>query len=291
MTKPNRQKFFAILTLLIIPSITQAQASSKWRAWNQPVKPFRLIGNIYYVGANEVTSYLITTPEGHILLDSGFAETVPIIQENLNQLGFKLEDVKILINSHAHTDHAGGLARLKELTKATLIVSRADGELLADGARNDFAFGDKFAFQAVKADRFIKDKEAVTLGGVSLIPRLTPGHTKGCTTWTMKVEEGGKAYDVVFLGSVTAPDYQLVNNAKYPNIVADYEATFSLLRSLPCDVFLAPHGQFFGLTKKRQRLQQTTAPNPFINPQEFRTFVTIAERTFQRLLARQQRTK
>ncbi|HKY03739.1 MAG TPA: subclass B3 metallo-beta-lactamase, partial [Blastocatellia bacterium] len=250
----RRPRTLSRLILLAIyaawPSPALAQDNPAWREWNQPVNPFRVIGNIYYVGASDVTSFLITTPEGHILLDSGFTETVPIIEENVKRLGFKLEDVKILINSHAHSDHAGGLARLKELTGASLVISEGDAELISSGGKGDFTWGDSLAYRPARPDRLIRDKDAVHLGGVTMIARLTPGHTKGCTTWTMKVEDGGKQLDVVFIGSTTAPGYKLVNNPKYPSISADYERTFELLKSLKCDVFLAPHGSFFALKEK-----------------------------------------
>lgn len=263
------------------------QASEESRAWNKPVKPYRIIGNIYYVGAAEVSSFLITTSGGHILLDSGFAETVPLIKESIKQLGFKLEDVKILINSHAHFDHAGGLGLLKELTGARLMISEADAALLAAGGKNDFQWGDRFAYTPATADRLLHDKDKVALGDVTLTAHLTPGHTKGCTTWTMKVKDGGKQYDVVVIGSASIPGYKLVNNPKYPNIVEDYEQTFRVLKSLSCDVFLAPHGSFFDMKAKIEKLEQGAKKNPFIDPQGYREYIEDAEKTFHELLEKQ----
>ena len=263
------------------------QADAESRSWNQPVKPFRIIGNIYYVGASEVSSFLVTTPEGHILLDSGFAETVPLIQENVKQLGFKLEDIKILINSHAHYDHAGGLSLLKELTGARLAMSEADAALMAAGGKNDFQWGDRFAYQAATADRLLRDKDKVALGDVTMTAHITPGHTKGCTTWTMKAKDGGKQYDVVIIGSASVPGYKLVNNARYPNIVEDYEQTFRVLKSLSCDVFLAPHGSFFAMKAKAAKLEQGAKTNPFIDPQGYRDYIVDAEKTFHELLEKQ----
>jgi metallo-beta-lactamase class B len=284
-------KFCAVILLLLSPVIAIAQDDPVARSWNKPVQPVRIIGNIYYVGASEVSSYLITTPKGHILLDSGLAETVPLIQANIRQLGFKLEDVKILINSHAHYDHAGGLATLKELTGAKLFASLADAELLANGGRSDFGFGDKYPYKPVKTDRTFRDKETIELGGVTLTARLTPGHTKGCTTWTMKVKEGDKVYDVVIIGSASIPGYTLTNNAKYPNIIADYAYTFKLLKSLPCDVFLAPHGSFFALLEKMEQLKKNEKTNPFIDPQSYRAYLERAEKTYLQQLLREQQTK
>ena len=280
------------IAILLFAFVSQAgsqytQLDDTSKSWNQPIKPFRVIGNIYYVGAAEVSSFLITTPAGHILLDSGFAETVPQIKENVARLGFKLEDVKILINSHSHFDHAGGLALLKEMTGAQLAVSEPDGAQLANGGKDDFAWGDRFTFRPVKADRLLRDKEKVELGGVEMTARLTPGHTKGCTTWTTKVKENGRQYDVVIIGSASVPGYKLVNNPNYPKIVEDYEQTFRVLKSLSCDVFLAPHGSFFDMKEKLQRLESGAKTNPFIDPQGLRRYIKQAERSFRENLEKQ----
>jgi metallo-beta-lactamase class B len=283
------------ITLLVVSLSARSQSGSTRQGqytkatpeWNQPVKPFRIIGNIYYVGASEVSSFLITTPNGHILLDSGFAETVPLIADGIKQLGFKIEDVKVLINSHAHYDHAAGLAQLKRLTGAQLMLSEPDAATVANGGKGDFQWGDTFTYEPVGADRVLKDKDQVDLGGVTMIARLTPGHTRGCTTWLMKATEGSKAYDVVFIGSTTAPGYKLVDNPKYPNIVSDYEYTFRLLRSLPCDVFLGPHGSFFHLKEKAGRLARGERPNPFVERKTYRAFLDRTEKEFLDLLSKQ----
>ncbi len=275
------------VVLLFLPSIAKAQSDATSRALNRPVEPFRIIDNVYYVGVTEVSSFLITTPEGHILLDSGFAETVPRIQASLKKLGFKIEDVKILINSHAHYDHAGGLADLKELTGAKLMTSEADAALLANGGKGDFQWGDKFSYKPVKVDRVLRDNDKVELGGVTLTARLTPGHTKGSTTWMMKVNEAGKQLDVIFIGSTSAPDYKLVDNPKYPGIVADYTYTFRLLKSLHCDVFLGPHGAFFSLLEKVKRLKKGEKNNPFIDPKGYREFIEYTEKYFLEQLEKQ----
>ena len=293
-----RKRFLFCLACLffIAPFFIQCQKASGQadeasRSWNQPVKPFRIIGNIYYVGASDITSFLITTPEGHILLDSGFAETVPQIKQNIAALGFRLEDVKILINSHAHYDHAAGLAELKELTKAKLLASEADAALLADGGKGDPNFGDRFFYAPVKADRILRDGEQVKLGGAILTAHLTPGHTKGCTTWTMKVSDNGKNYNVVFVGSVSAPGYKLIDNVKYPNIVADYKQTFRRMKKLPSDVFLGSHGRFFELQKKIELLAQNPNQNPFIDPNGYKDYLKRSEKEFQAQLKEQQKQK
>ena len=290
------------------PCTAFAQADDASRAMNQPVKPYRVIGNIYYVGASDVSSFLITTPNGHILLDSGFIETVPQIKQNMAQLGFRLEDIKILLNSHAHYDHAGGLAELKRLTGAKLMTSEGDIPLLAAGGKGDPNFGDRFSFEPVKPDRVLRDGDKVELGGVTMIARMTPGHTKGCTSWTMKVRDGGtdnvkgggtdvqgggndvkggKEYDVVFVGSTSVPGYQLVSNQRYPDIVADYEKTFRLLKSLKCDVFLAAHGQFYSMLEKAKVLEQSPKSNPFIDPAGYQRYLETSEKSFKNMLASQ----
>jgi metallo-beta-lactamase class B len=274
-------------------STRQGQYTKATPEWNQPVKPFRIIGNIYYVGASEVSSFLITTANGHILLDSGFAETVPLIAEGVTQLGFKMEDIKVLINSHAHYDHAAGLAQLKRLTGAQLALSEADAAIVANGGKGDFQWGDRFTYEPAIADRILKDKDRVELAGATMTARITPGHTKGCTTWLMKVTDDGRTYDVVFIGSTTAPDYKLIDNPGYPNIASDYEYTFKLLRSLPCDVFLGPHGSFFNLKEKAKRLARGERPNPFIQKAGYRRFLDRTEKDFIELLSKQKapRTK
>jgi metallo-beta-lactamase class B len=288
------QKTALILSLtlsLFLPATANPQADPTARSWNQPVKPYRIIANIWYVGASGVTSFLITTSKGHILLDGGLPETAPQIRQNVAQLGFKLADIKILLNSHAHYDHAGGLAELKELTGAKLMATEADAALLARGGKDDFQWGDQYAYKPVKADRALRDGDQVELGEVRLTALLTPGHTKGSTTWTMKVNDEGTQYDVVFSTSVSTPGYTLVNNEKYPSIVDDYRRTFQILKSLPCDVFLGPHAEFFSMKEKMARIGKGMNPNPFIDPTGYREFVANGERNFQKTLEAQTQKK
>ena len=265
---------------LALTSIALGQADPQSREMNKPVSPFRIAGNLYYVGAIEVSSFLITTPKGHILLDGGFAETAPQIERNIAQLGFKIEDVKILLNSHAHLDHAGGLAELKNKSGAKMIASADDAELLRNGGHGDFRFGDTLIFPPVEVDQIIHDGESIELGGQKLTAWLTPGHTKGNTTWTTKISDGEKNYNVVFAGSPTALDYQLVGKESYPGIAADFEKTFAVLKKLPCDIFLSDHGTFFGFAEKRDRLARGENPNPFIDPNGYKRFVTHFEKEF-----------
>jgi metallo-beta-lactamase class B len=275
-------RLLALSIALIVPIAALAQANAESRAMNQPVPPFHIIGNIYYVGASDITSYLIVTPAGDILLDGGFVETAPQIEANIRTLGFKPADVKILLSSHEHLDHAGGLAELKRLTGAQFVAMAEEVPGLESGA----------SFPAVTPDRIIHDGDAVELGGVKMTAHLTPGHTRGCTSWTMVTQDAGKPYNVVFVGSASVlPNYRLTdrpgNPATYPGIEADYEKTFRVLKSLPCDVFLAAHGQFYSLVQKREAMSKHPAQNPFIDPAGYQAYITRAEAAFQAELQRE----
>ena len=267
-----------LLLWFALCSVACAQNTAEQRAaWNHPVKPFRVIGNIYYVGAANVSSFFIQTPQGAILLDGGLPETAPLIEKSIGQLGFSIKDVKFLLNSHAHFDHCGGLAELKKLSGARMIASERDAPVLntAQGG-----FGD---FPAVHVDRIIGDKQTVDLGGVRLTAHITPGHTKGCTTWTMPVSDAGKTYHVVFYCSTTVVD-KLVNNSVYPEIVSDYERSFAELRKIPCDVFLAPHAGFFNLDQKHRQLDAGKL-DAFVDPLEMQKYVEESEQDFRKQLA------
>jgi metallo-beta-lactamase class B len=275
-------RLFLLLLLSLACRVAFGQNSAEQRAaWNQPVKPFKIIGNVYYVGAANVSSFYIKTSAGAILLDGGLPETAPVIEKSIADLGFSIQDVKILLNSHAHYDHCGGLAALKKASGARMLASEPDARVLVSGQGQ---FG---AFPGVRVDRIIKDAETVKLGGVMLTAHLTPGHTKGCTTWTMPVTESGKTYQVVFYCSTSVVD-KLVNNAAYPNIVSDYEHSFAELRKLPCDVFLAPHAGFFHLEEKRRALERGKL-DAFVDPTEMARFVDESEQEFRKQLASETR--
>lgn len=267
-----------------------AAIRKEWDTWNAPFKPFRIIGKIHYVGASGISSFLITTPDGHILIDTGFEATVPRIQESVAKLGFRVSDIKIILNSHAHLDHAGGDALMKEITGAKIMMSQADAALLAAGGTNDFTpySPQMMSYRPAKADRILQDGDEVTLGGTTLKCHLTPGHTKGCTTWTMDVTEDGKTYHVLFFGSTSIlTGVPLVNNAKYPEIAQDLANSYQRLKTLPCDVFLAPHAGFFDLSEKAAKLEQGAKPNPFIDPGFYGTFIEGAEKKFRDQLERE----
>lgn len=276
---------FPLCALLSLTATSaNPQATDEWREWNRPVEPVRIAENLYYVGASDIASYLITTPEGHILLDGGFVETAPQIAANIAKLGFKLGDVKILLNSHAHFDHAGGLAELKQKSGAKLYASVADAELLERGGKGDFRWGDEGAYPPVIVDRRLADGETVALGATTLTARLTPGHTRGCTTWTWKT--GG--HQAVVVCSASILDYRFVGVASYPGIAEDFERTFATLKALPCDLFLAPHGNFFDLERKRTlAMRGMGLRNPFVDPIGFSEWVVGAESAFRSAVAKQ----
>lgn len=284
---------FLFILILCFSAMVFAQKSEGDRAMNQPIEPFKIIGNIYYVGASDVTSFLISTPKGHILIDSGFEETVPQIKANVTKLGFKLEDVRVLLINHAHYDHCGGLAELKKLTKARLFASPPDASVLEDGGASDFRFGgdEEFRFAPVKVDEILKDGQEINLGETVLKTYFTYGHTKGATSWTTDVSENGKKYKVVFMSSVTMLDYSFVNNEKYPNIAEDFTKTYQTLKNIKADVFLASHGQFFDLSEKAAKLRAGAKINPFIDPQGYQRFIARMTKAFEDKLKAEKMSK
>jgi metallo-beta-lactamase class B len=242
--------------------------------------PHKIIGNIYYVGTKSLAAFLIVTPQGHILVDSTYERNVPTIQKSVEQLGFKFSDIKILLGSHAHGDHQEGDALVKELTGAQVMVMAEDVPALRamrPGGKEH------------PIDRVLHDGDTVALGGTTLVAHLTPGHTRGCTTWTLKAQENGKSYDVVIIGSFgTNPGFQLVNNADVPDIAGEFTRAFKVARSLPCDVPLGSHPAMYNLDEKYAKLA-AGGPNPFIDPAGYTLEVDIAEAMFRAVLAEQRK--
>jgi metallo-beta-lactamase class B len=238
--------------------------------WNKPFPAHKIIGNVYFVGSEQLGSFLITTPAGHILINSDYEETVPVIRAAVENLGFKFTDIKILLGSHAHPDHMTGDALVKQLTGATVMAMEEDVQAL-----NNIRPGGK----AHPIDRVLHDGDEVKLGGTTLVAHLTPGHTKGCTTWTLRTNENGKTYDVVVVGSVSLNAANLGNNPTYPNIQADFIKSFKVLRSLPADVFVGSHTGFYRMTEKYARLEKGE-PNPFIDPAGYQALIDTAEKAF-----------
>jgi metallo-beta-lactamase class B len=257
--------------------------------WTEPFPPFHIAGNLYYVGSKGLANYLITTPQGNILINSDLEANVPMIEASIEKLGFKFKDTKILLISHAHWDHDAGSAMIKEMTGAKYMVMDADVPVVESGGKTDFEYGNNPStlYRPAKVDRVLHDGDAVKLGGTVLVAHLTPGHTKGCTTWTMVVTDRGKTYNVVILGSPNVnPGYKLVNNTAYPQIAEDYERMWRVLKSLPCDIFLGAHGNYFGLEEKFPALKEEGA-NPFVDPDGYKKYITQKEQEFRTELAKQ----
>ena len=245
---------------------------------------------MYYVGSKELANYLIVTQQGNILINSDLEANVPLIKASIEKLGFKFTDTKILLISHAHWDHDAGSAKIKELTGASYRVMDADVPVVESGGKTDFQYGDRSdsLYPPAKVDRVLHDGDEVRLGGTVLVAHLTPGHTKGCTTWTMKVTDAGKTYNVVIVGSPNVnPGYKLVHNQTYPQIAEDYERMWRILKSLPCDIFLGAHGGYFGMEEK-YALLKSGGVNPFVDPDGYKKFVGQKEQEFRVELGKQQ---
>jgi metallo-beta-lactamase class B len=271
------------------PAQAQAAPSLATADWTEPFPPFRIAGNLYYVGSKGLASYLITTPKGHILINSDLEASVPLLQDSITKLGFKIADVKVLLISHAHWDHDAGSAAIKKLTGASYMVMDGDVAVVESGGKTDFQYNSKpeWLYPPTKVDRVLHDGDEVKLGGTTLVAHLTPGHTRGCTTWTMKVSDGGKQLDAVIIGSPNVnPGYKLVGNALYPKIADDYRRMFKVLGELHCDLFLGAHGGYFGLADKFPLLKPG-APNPFIDPDGYKKFVAQKDQEFHHELDKQ----
>jgi len=276
-----------IVVLIVIAN--DVRSPSVQNDWTEPFPAFRVAGNLYYVGSRGLASYLITTPEGHILINSNMEANVPMIRTSMESLGFKFSDIKILLISHAHYDHCAGSATIKRLTGAKYMVMDGDVDVVESGGKSDFQYGNDptALYPAAKVDRVLHDGDEVKLGDATLKARLTPGHTKGCTTWTMKVNDGAKPRDVVIIGSPNVnPGYKLVGSTVYPRISEDFEKTFSVLKSLSCDYFLGAHGSYFDMEAKYARFK-AGASNAFIDPEGYKSYVEEREQAFRRELKKQ----
>lgn len=270
-----------LLTTLVLAAVAIGQGPSNWY---EPFPAHKIIGNVYYVGSKDLATYLITTPEGHILINSGFEQTVPLIAKAVESLGFKMTDVKIVLASHAHSDHVAGHALLQKATGAQVYVMRGDNEVIASGGAGQYLYVTS-RWEPCKVDRVLEGGDEVKLGGVTLVAHLTPGHTRGCTTWTTRASDHGKHYDVVVVGSPNVnPGYKLVGNEFYPEIAADYAKTFEVLKGLPCDVFLGAHGSYYGMLDRYALLQKGQA-DAFVNPAGYKEFVAKKEQAFRNTLA------
>lgn len=277
--------------VLLVVLFTRPALSADDPNWTTPIAPFHIAGNLYYVGSKDLASYLIVTPQGDILINSNLESSVAQIRRSVEQLGFRFTDIRILLISHAHWDHDSGSAEVKRQTGAQYMVMDADVPVVESGGKADFQYPEK-RYPAAKVDRVLHDGDEVRLGGTVLVAHKTPGHTRGCTTWTLRVTEAGRPLNVVIVGSWNVnPGYRLVDRpgrpASYPGIAGDFERTFATLRRLPCDVFLGAHGEYFAMLEKLRRRTPATSVTVWIDPQGYQARILERERAFQAELARQ----
>ena len=286
-----RKLVIALVALMPLSGAVQAQTPKDLIAallvkWNEPTTPFKMIGNVYYVGTNGLASYLITSPQGHILVDTVMQDATSQIKGNIEKLGFKITDIKYLLNTHAHIDHTGGLAEMKAASGAQLVAGEADKPLLEGGyypgAREDTAL----AFPPVKVDRTVREGDTVTIADVTLTARETPGHSPGCTSWEFSVKDGDATRSALIFCSGTVALNRLVTNPTYPGIVTDYKKTFARAQDMKPDVLLAPHPEMYKMAEKRAKLAEG-GPNPFVNPGEFNAYAATLEKAFEDALAKQ----
>lgn len=274
---------------LVVTAVLWIAAGLGAGAAEEPFPAHQVAGNTYYVGSKALATYLITTPEGHILINSGYEETVPLIRVSVESLGFKLRDVKLILASHAHSDHVAGHALLQELTGAKVYVMDGDDKVIASGGEGQYLYTTS-RWKKCHVDHVLKDGEEVKLGSMTLTAWKTPGHTRGCTTWTWQEMDRGKPVQVVVIGSPNVnPGYRLVGNKDYPEIAADFAKTFEVLKSLKCDVFLGAHGDYYGLATKYETSQTNAAriSNPFVDPEGYKAYVDLKDKAYRKTLAEQ----
>lgn len=280
----------AAAAALILPAAAIADLDSDWTT---TVPPYRIAGNLHYVGSRDLASYLITTPQGHILINSNLTTSPVQIRASVRKLGFHWRDVKILLISHAHYDHCAGSAQIRRETGAKYMVMDADVPDVESGGQKNFAFSHHkdFFYPAAKVDRILHDGGKVQLGDTTLVAHKTAGHTKGCTTWTMAFADKGQHYNAVIVGSPNVlSSYNLIDDPNYPQMAADFEQQFRTLKALPCDIFLGAHGGYYDMLAKYERLKAGDT-HAFVDPAGYQTFVAESEQTFRAELAKQQSRK
>jgi len=292
----NFRRFLGI-ALLFAASLPLAAAKTSFEtpAWTNPAAPFRIAGNLYYVGSEDLAAYLIVTPQGDILINSNLESSVPLIKQSVEALGFKFSDIKFLLISHGHFDHCAGSAALLKQTGAKYYVMDADVSVVESGGKTDFAYDadPEMHFPVAHVDRVLHDGSKVSLGGTTLTAHLTAGHTRGTTTWTLDEPASDKAnaqpLHVVIIGSPNVnAGYKLVGNKAYPQIAEDYKSGFATLHQLPCDIFLGAHGGYFGIAAKYPKWKAGDK-DAFVDPAGYKAYVSERERAFQAELARQEK--
>jgi metallo-beta-lactamase class B len=288
---PVKKIAIALIALLPFGGVAQAQTVKDLLAallvkWNTPTEPFKMIGNVYYVGTDGLASYLITSPQGHILVDTVMPESTSQIKASIEKLGFKITDIKYLVNTHAHIDHTGGLAEMKQASGGQLVAGEADKPLLEGGYYPGAQQDEALKFPPVKVDRTVREGDKVTVGDVTLTARETPGHSPGCTSWEFSVKDGDATRTALIFCSGTVALNRLVGNPTYSGIVTDYKKTFARARDMKVDVLLAPHPEMYKMAEKRAKLAEG-GPNPFVNPGEFNAYAATLEKSFEDALAKQ----
>jgi metallo-beta-lactamase class B len=276
------------MRFLILLAATICAWAQTPESWTKPLPAHRIVGNVYYVGTDDLACYLITTRAGNILINTGVDSSAPMIQSSIESLGFKLQDTKILLATHAHTDHVGGMAEMKRLTGAKFLASEAEVELLEDGGASDYLFTEaRFRFAPVKVDGKLKDGQKVSLGGTELTVYSHPGHTRGAASYGLTVAENGRSYRVLIanMGSIN-PGTVLIGNKKYPQIADDYARTFREQKKLECDIFLASHAGQYGLHNK-WKPGQAYSPDTFVDPAGYQAAVARAEAAYLDWLAKE----
>lgn len=281
----------ALCALALVTTGVQAQTVKDFLAavtkkWTTPFEPFQLIGNIYYVGTDGIAVYIIKTSQGLILMDTALPESTGMIKDSMAKLGFKVADIKYILNSHAHFDHTGGFAEIKKESGAQMVAGERDKPLLEGGYYPGDEKNDLLAFPPVKVDVAVKEGDKVTLGDTTMIAHSTPGHSPGCTSWEMTVKDGGQDRNVLFFCSGTVALNRLVGNPTHPGIVDDYRATYAKVKAMNPDVLLGPHPEVYGMQAKRADMKDG-APNPFVKPGELATYVAGLEADFDKALAKQ----
>jgi metallo-beta-lactamase class B len=280
------------LTCLLLLLLAKCVYGADNPDWTTPIAPFRIADSLYYVGSEDLASYLVVTPKGDILINSSLESSPPLIRKSVEQLGFHFSDIKILLISHAHADHDAGSAEVKRLTGAQYMVMDGDVAVVESGGAKDFQYP-KDTYPGAKVDRVLHDGDEVRLGGAVLVAHKTPGHTRGCTTWTMRASVDGQPRDVVIVGSWNVNSgYRLVDRpgqpASYPGIAADFARTFVILKGLPCDVFLGAHGGYFDMAAKVARAQAGAGESAWIDREGYRAAVAERQQAFEAELKRQQ---
>ena len=269
-----------LAAFLAVPGIAAAQTTADRTQDRVAFPAHTIIGNVSYVGTATLNSFLITTPQGHILINTNFEDTVPLLRESVEKLGFKITDIKIILGSHAHADHMQADAVVKELTGGATVMAMEQDVPALKTMKGPSG-------KAHPIDRALKDGEQVTLGGTTVTAHLTPGHTRGCTTWTMRIPSGGRTYDVLIACAGLQEGARLVNNKDYPEIADDFAKSIKTFRTLPADVFLGAHSWFFDLAGKYKRLGGAT--NPYLDPAGYKAWVDNQERSYNEVLAAQKK--